>query len=473
METMVSTSNNIEQETFLWQKLIWSNQPGALLSTVLFIEMSIAILFIMTLLKEKEKEKEEKYYYNNLSNSCLTILLVIISGIIFGKGVEIFFRTLHICSGAYGNVGFSLNDIFMSLSFGCIFVISGYFLLFNKKLYKLLRLLSVDADKGPATVDGLQKRLAKLKQVEIAKLEEMMASAKATMANDKALIVDKLIAMLDYLELTMVGKPKETRTKLKNVWIKINKTLPKLYEIGFEIKDTWNSLNEMEPGMNPYVKAELEEKDKTDGKLTSDLSEKLISYELNEAGPEEIEAELQAIEAGLDKIVAGFKEYKEILTKEKAAKESELKATMANDETLIVDRLIAMLDYLELTMVGKPEETVPKLKNVWIKINKTLPKLNEIGFEIEDTWDSLNEMEPGMNPDVKAELEEKDKNNVKLTSDLSEKLISYELNEAGPEEIEAELQAIEAGLDKIEAGFQEYKEILTKERARLTQVPTN
>ncbi|KAM0680100.1 hypothetical protein GINT2_001793 [Glugoides intestinalis] len=138
METMVSSSNNTQKVISVWQDLILSNQPGALHTTVLFIEISIAILFIMTLLKEKEKE--EKYYYNNLSNSCLTILLTIISGTIFGKGLEILFRTLHIFSGAYGNVVFSLDDIFISLLFGSIFVISGYCLLFNKKLYKLLKL---------------------------------------------------------------------------------------------------------------------------------------------------------------------------------------------------------------------------------------------------------------------------------------------------------------------------------------------
>ncbi|KAM0680167.1 hypothetical protein GINT2_001550 [Glugoides intestinalis] len=433
METMVSNSNNIEQVIYLWQDLVWSIQPEGLLSTKSCIVISIVVFFIMTL------RNGEMYYNNNLLNGFLTILLTIIPGIIFGKGLEILFRTLYIiCSGAYGNVVFSLADIFISLLFGCIFVSFGYCLLFNKKLRELLR----------------------LQKSEDAKLKEIMA-------NNKAPIVNRIKALMEYLKLKIKMEPEETGTKLKNVWSEFEKTMDSLNEIADSLDEIADSLDEIEAKPGPDVKAELEEKVESIGKLTSDLSEKLLNYELNEAGPEEIKTELQAI-------VAGFKEYKEIFTKEKAAKESELKATMlANDETLIVFRFIAMRNYLKLTMVGKPKETRTKLKNVWIKIDETLPKLYEIGFEIKDTWNSLNEMKPGMNPDVKAELEEKDKNNGKLTSDLSEKLLNYELNEAGPEEIEAGLQAIEAGLDKIEAGFQEYKEILTKERARLTQVPTN
>ncbi|KAM0680498.1 hypothetical protein GINT2_001186 [Glugoides intestinalis] len=163
METMVSNSNNTQKVIFLWQKLIWSKQPEGLLSTKSLIVISIVIFLIMTL-------RNGRMYYNNLLSGFLTILLTIISGIIFGKGLEILFRTLHIiCSGAYGNLGFSLDDIFMSLSFGCIFVISGYCLLFNKKFYKLLRLLSVDAG------NGIDKILANLKLIEKAELEKMKA----------------------------------------------------------------------------------------------------------------------------------------------------------------------------------------------------------------------------------------------------------------------------------------------------------
>ncbi|KAM0680253.1 hypothetical protein GINT2_001638 [Glugoides intestinalis] len=573
METMVSSSNNTQKVIYLWQDLVWSIQPEGLLSTKSFTRISIVVFFIMIL-------RNGIMYYNNLLSFKMTILLTIISGIIFGKGVEILFRTLHIIwSGAYGNVVFSLDDIFISLLFGSIFVSFGYCLLFNKKLHEWLRLF-VDADKGPETE---------------AELEEMMASAKATMTNDKAPIVNRLEAMRNYLKLKIRYGTEEEGSKLHEIYIKINETLPKLEKIGFENYKTRNylkiiidysksgvkaeleeknknnvkltsnlseklissELNEDEidveldailTGFQEYnkiltefktakeaelevimrnneasmvnkleamrnylslkmvgksektvsklkeilselyktlpeiyeihrksfeiirhfkviidnlesdVKAELEEKDKSIKELTSNLSEKLISYELNED-------EVKAIIAGFKAILTGFQEYNKILTEFKTAKESELKEIMADDQTLIVDILIAMLDYLELTMVGKPKETVSKLKNVCIKINETVSKLEKIGIEIGKTMDSLNKMKPGMNPDVKAELEEKVESIGDLFSKLNQKLISSKLNEAGPEEIETELQAIEAGLDKIVAGFKEYKEILTKEKA--------
>ncbi|KAM0681248.1 hypothetical protein GINT2_000446 [Glugoides intestinalis] len=486
----------MQQEIFLWQKLIWSNQPGALLSTALFIEMSIAILFIMTWLKEEEKEEKEKYYYNNLLNGFLTILLTIISGFIFGKGLEILFRTLHICSGAYGNVVFSLDDIFISLLFGCIFVSFGYFLLFNKKLYKLLRLLSVDADKeekvskeeiiadnGPATVMELEEKVAgkgattvdgledakvqtngdaELPTSEDAELEKRKAELEKIMANDETEIVDRLIAMLDYLELTMEGKPEGTVTKLKKIYFEINETVDSLCEIWIKISETVNSLWEMKAKLDPNVKAELKNKDKSIVKLTSELNEKLLNYELNEAG-------LDGIMAGLEQIEAGLEEFKEILTNFKAAelekrkaelekRKAELEKIMANDETEIVDRLIAMLDYLELTMEGKPEGTVTKLKKIYFEINETVDSLCEIWIKISETVNSLWEMKAKLDPNVKAELKNKDKSIVKLTSELNEKLLNYELNEAG-------LDGIMAGLEQIEAGLEEFKEILTNFKA--------
>ncbi|KAM0681372.1 hypothetical protein GINT2_000574 [Glugoides intestinalis] len=375
METMVSSSNNTQKEIFVWQDLVSSNQPGGLLSTALFIEMSIAILFIITWLKEKEKEKEkeEKYYYNNLLNGFLTILLTIISGFISGKGFEIFFRTLHIiCSGAYGNVVFSLKDIFISLLFGCIFVIFGSLLLFNKKLREQLRLLPVDAVKGAALVNELeeteaalvviqqlngnaelqthkdsqpkalmynlqtreytvanketanekqtredaehQKRLDKLKlildklnQFDKAELQKRLASAKVMMANNKEKLVLRLKAMMDYLELKMEGKPEGTVSKLHKIWSEFDKKVSKVYEIGIEIYKTRNYLDKIEAEPGPYVEAKLKKKGESIVELTSNLSEKLPSSKLNDA-------RLDEIVAGLDEIVIGFEQVKEILT---------------------------------------------------------------------------------------------------------------------------------------------------------------
>ncbi|KAM0679449.1 hypothetical protein GINT2_002290 [Glugoides intestinalis] len=561
MTTMVSNSNNIEQVIYLWQDLVLSIQPRALLSTKSFTRISIVVFFIMIL------RNGIMYYYYNLLSFKMTILLTIISGIIFGKGVEILFRTLHIiCSGAYGNVVFSLDDIFISLLFGSIFVISGYCLLFNKKLRELLRLQKSEytilkeimANNKALIVTrlkamrnylklkiryGTEEEGSKLHEIYIkinetlpklekigfenyktrnylkiiidysksgvkAELEEKNknnvkltsnlseklisselnedeidveldailtgfqeynkiltefktakeAELEVIMRNNEASMVNKLEAMRNYLSLKMVGKSEKTVSKLKEILSELYKTLPEIYEIHRKSFEIIRHFKVIIDNLESDVKAELEEKDKSIKELTSNLSEKLISYELNED-------EVKAIIAGFKAILTGFQEYNKILTEFKTAKESELKEIMADDQTLIVDILIAMLDYLELTMVGKPKETVSKLKNVCIKINETVSKLEKIGIEIGKTMDSLNKMKPGMNPDVKAELEEKVESIGDLFSKLNQKLISSKLNEAGPEEIETELQAIEAGLDKIVAGFKEYKEILTKEKA--------
>ncbi|KAM0679886.1 hypothetical protein GINT2_002058 [Glugoides intestinalis] len=287
METMVSSSNNTQKVIYLWQDLIWSIQIGALS----FIVISIVVFFIMILCNW------EMYCYYNALNGFLTILLTIISGIIFGKGLEILFRILHICSGAYGNVVFSLADIFISLLFGRIFVSFGYCLLFNKKLRELLR----------------------LQKSEDAILKEIMA-------DNEAPIVNRFEAMRNYLELKIKMEPEGTVSKLHEIYIKIKETMPKLNEIGFKNHETWNSLNEMKAEPGPDVKDKLKKEVETTQELFSKLNQKLLNYELNEAGPQEIKTELQAIVAGLDEIVAGLEAYKEILTEFKTAKESELAA---------------------------------------------------------------------------------------------------------------------------------------------------
>ncbi|KAM0680852.1 hypothetical protein GINT2_001126 [Glugoides intestinalis] len=239
METMVSSSNNIEQVTFLWQKLIWSKQPEGLFSTKSLIVISIVIFLIMTL-------RNGRMYYNNLLSGFLTILLTIISGIIFGKGLEILFRTLHIiCSGAYGNVVFSLADIFISLLFGCIFVSFGYCLLFNKKLYKLLRLQTSEkaedtelaakmADKEPensqssekAEDTGLAANVLKLK-VMVDKYKVMVDKYKVNKTDDNAIIVDGPNPILEYIELIM-GRPELNMFGIQNIVYDFNPIMDEL-----------------------------------------------------------------------------------------------------------------------------------------------------------------------------------------------------------------------------------------------------
>ncbi|KAM0680210.1 hypothetical protein GINT2_001594 [Glugoides intestinalis] len=127
----------MQQEIFLWQKLISSKQLEGLFSTKSLIVISIVILFIMILWNGGI------YYKSNLLSRKMIILLTIIFGIIFGKGFEIIFRTLHIIfSGDYGNVGFSLKDIFMSLLFGNGLVYFGYEVFIN--LLHNLRLQTIE-----------------------------------------------------------------------------------------------------------------------------------------------------------------------------------------------------------------------------------------------------------------------------------------------------------------------------------------
>ncbi|KAM0681746.1 hypothetical protein GINT2_000260 [Glugoides intestinalis] len=417
METMVSTSNNIEQVTFLWQKLIWSNQPGALLSTVLFIEMSIAILFIMTLLKEKEKEKEEKYYYNNLSNSCLTILLVIISGIIFGKGVEIFFRTLHICSGAYGNVVFSLADIFMSLSFGCIFVISGYFLLFNKKLYKLLRLQT--SEKAEDT--ELKKMLAKLKK-EVADYKENKTDKNVIVGvlkeiqaifekeTDKKTILDGLEEIVGY-----------TKTIVDKYDVKVHGPDKKKRFLDPTMTLMQETMNLLQTTMNDHKKIGI----KTDGN---------VRYLKDILGELKQKAGLEEIVAGLEAIVAGLEAYKAATVAEFEAKMARAKAIMADNRALMVNRFEAMMEYLELKILDNPEVNVPKLQEIMHEINETANYLKAI----------MAKNEP-----MTSEFKNKKKKFEEMMSKISEKLSSSELNEAELKEIKNNLKNMKA---KIKAG---------------------
>ncbi|KAM0680729.1 hypothetical protein GINT2_001002 [Glugoides intestinalis] len=312
METMVSSSNNTQKEIYLWQDLVWSIQPGVLSCIVI----SIVVFFIMTLLYKKYG------YYNNLLNGFLTILLTIISGIIFGKGLEILFRTLHIiCSGAYGNVVFSLADIFISLLFGCIFVISGSLLLFNKKLHKLLRLF-VDADKGaaqenenhtsedaehPASEDAEHPASEKAvdgpaQRNKDQKSEEMMA---------------KLKGMIDYIQTTLDNDAKNKNNKispenllyLRGMMNSLKKTGSDFQKMGSDLQKMGSDFQKMGSDFQ---------------KMGSDLYERL-EYLKNHGNIDKNTYELSVLRQieclYKTRILNGFKEYKEMLAELAAAEE--------------------------------------------------------------------------------------------------------------------------------------------------------
>ncbi|KAM0681381.1 hypothetical protein GINT2_000583 [Glugoides intestinalis] len=226
METMAWSSNNTQKEIYLWQDLIWSNQLGDLIFTALFIGMTIAVFFIRTRLHKKYG------YYNNLLSGKMTILLTIISGIIFGKGLEILFRTLYIWSGAYGNVViFSLNDIFISLSFGFSLLCIGSSLLFDKKLHEWLRLQTIGYDE----INKIMTEIGKI----VDKYNENNTDD-AKMAGFKQII--------GYIQTIMdIGKLKdvwnqEIIDKLKSIILEVNTIMNCLKEAVDESKK--NEINE-------------------------------------------------------------------------------------------------------------------------------------------------------------------------------------------------------------------------------------
>ncbi|KAM0679976.1 hypothetical protein GINT2_001918 [Glugoides intestinalis] len=423
MTTMASSSNNTQKVTFLWQKLIWSNQPGALLSTVLFIEISIAILFIMTLLKEEEKE--EKYYYNNLLNGFLTILLTIISGFIFGKGLEIFFRTLHICSGAYGNVGFSLADIFMSLSFGCIFVISGYCLLFNKKLYKLLRLHPVDADKeekvskeeiiadnGPATENELKQIFAEQnvghEALENVGLDEIMLELKSIVSRDEkkqqnpkeiATCLGEIMRGLD--KIVNVNETSDLKTKRFVTYLE--KKLPTLDNI-----------------LSRYDRVNLTEINEIVLKLKAYKAEKMTK----------LEKKMDNLEKKMDNL---------------EKKMTKLEKKMDNYEALIVDKLEAIRDYFKIIILDNPEVIVLEYHEIRVEIDEKLDSLKKIMAEKEETEDERKKKAESFGT-----LSRK-------VQELSLKVESLRCWEAGLDQNEAGFVKIVVGLDQIVNRLDYYK----------------
>ncbi|KAM0680171.1 hypothetical protein GINT2_001554 [Glugoides intestinalis] len=174
----------------------------------------------------------EMYYYYNALSGKVTILLTIISGFISGKGLEIFFRTLHNWSGAYGNVGFSLADIVLTLLRAIILVCFGYFLLFNKKLHKQLR---------------LQRSVYAILEEMKAELEGMANELKARFGTDGHSLNEDIISIKNKLYLQRMGtKLEEMKNTLEG------KKMPKEM---VEILDKWEKFlsSELE-----YLSSELE-----------------------------------------------------------------------------------------------------------------------------------------------------------------------------------------------------------------------
>ncbi|KAM0679472.1 hypothetical protein GINT2_002315 [Glugoides intestinalis] len=469
MTTTALIYDNIQKEISVCQKLILSNQPGGLLSTKSFIEISIAIYFIMTLLKEKEKEKEEKYYYKNLSNSCLTILLTIISGFISGKGLEILFRILHIWSGDYSNVGFSLNDIFISLLFGCIFVSFGYCLLFNKKLRELLRLKRSEkaedtgltakiADKEPATMiethtsedAGLQtKGNAGFQSSENANerhetvIETQSSEKEELQTNGKAGFQSSENANERHETVIETHTSEDAGLQTKG-------------NAGFQSSENANERHETVIETHTSEDAGLQTKGNAGFQSSENANER------HETVIETQSSEKEELQETLEKVQNMLKELQKTMYNHNLFYKDTyimdiLKAKIANKALPIVDRLELMMNYLELKMVvDNPKVNVPKLEDIWIKIKKTVPELNEIYTKINETRYYCNKTvdNPKAAKVEYAELENKLKNIEDLMSNLNKNLFSSELNNASHNQIVK-------GLDGIVKEHRQYNEMLT------------
>ncbi|KAM0680442.1 hypothetical protein GINT2_001502 [Glugoides intestinalis] len=411
METMVSTSNNIEQVISVWQDLIWSKQPGALLSTKSLIVISIVIFLIMTLLYKKYG-----YYYNLLSFK-MTILLTIISGIIFGKGVEILFRTLHIIwSGAYGNVVFSLADIFISLLFGSSLVCFGSLLLFNKKLHKRLR----------------------LQKSEYAKLKEIMDIFKQNMAEYKKKGTDKGTIIVEIKQIVACVQKIMGITKLKGFWkqemIDDLKRKVNLLEQTVNIPEETCILNGLVSFFKKRVR-DLEEIVDRPKEMLNYLEkenvgrpEEMLNYleKENIAIIEELRHGLKAIvdrlEAYIDIKVAEETEIKvaeetEIKAAEdaeiKAAEDAEIKAAEEAEEAEEA-QLKALVDYLELKMVNYLKKNLAKLG---LKLDDKEAMVGEIDEKVTKLRLTVDELKENLAYFEKKESrlqEKKDKIKVKV-----------------------------------------------------------
>ncbi|KAM0680814.1 hypothetical protein GINT2_001088 [Glugoides intestinalis] len=323
METMVSNSNNIEQVIYLWQDLVLSIQPEGLFSTKSLIVISIVIFLIMTWLKEKKKEKEEKHYYNNLLNGFLTILLTII----FGKGLEILFRILHIiCSGAYGNVVFSLNDIFISLLFGCIFVISGSLLLFNKKFYKQVRHQTIEDAK-------LEQENAKLEQ-ENENLSKIVNDLETSLnANLEEMKAVKKAATENELQINLNAEFEKMVARIKKIVGFIQKTMdgPEIKLVSDHVKNF--HLKELEKALEKIMNNPEEIVKTPDGFFKITVGFFYLQDILDLFKHEEENAGLEAIIAGFEAIITEFEAYKAVeKVKLKAVELEKNMAKLAADE---------------------------------------------------------------------------------------------------------------------------------------------
>ncbi|KAM0679840.1 hypothetical protein GINT2_002012 [Glugoides intestinalis] len=124
---------NLNKETLqlinLWKIFMWSSLPGGRATTTMFIGATITLFIIIAFVRH--------IYFNEIISIWNTGVMIILYGIISGKGLEILFKVQRAYSGAYGDIDYSSFAISKDLFYGIGFLILGSWLLYRKLFNEL------------------------------------------------------------------------------------------------------------------------------------------------------------------------------------------------------------------------------------------------------------------------------------------------------------------------------------------------
>ncbi|KAM0679638.1 hypothetical protein GINT2_002270 [Glugoides intestinalis] len=124
---------NLKKETLqlinLWKLFMWSSLPGGRATTTMFIGATITLFIIIAFVRH--------VYFNEIISIWNTGVMIILYGIISGKGLEILFKVQRAYSGAYGDIDYSSFAISKDLFYGIGFLILGSWLLYRKLFNEL------------------------------------------------------------------------------------------------------------------------------------------------------------------------------------------------------------------------------------------------------------------------------------------------------------------------------------------------
>ncbi|KAM0679863.1 hypothetical protein GINT2_002035 [Glugoides intestinalis] len=124
---------NLNKETLqlinLWKLFMWSSLPGGRATTTMFIGATITLFIIIAFVRQ--------VYFNEIISIWNIGVMIILYGIISGKGLEILFKVQRAYSGAYGDIDYSSFAISKDLFYGIGFLILGSWLLYRKLFNEL------------------------------------------------------------------------------------------------------------------------------------------------------------------------------------------------------------------------------------------------------------------------------------------------------------------------------------------------